>query len=482
MIGILNHHRHTMLVIWLVVMTVFLGSTTCQACFSIVAGKNATVDGAVIVAHNEDDGAPQIVNHHKVSRQQYALGDRVKLRKGGTLAQVEQTWAYIWSEMPGQLFSDSYVNEWGVTVTSDNCPSREDKPVLTNGGIGYMLRRLIAERATTAREGVLLAGRLVERFGYIDSGRTYVIGDPNEAWLCCVVNGKHWLAQRVPDNHVAMVANSYSIREVSLDDKDNVLACKDIVEYATLRGWYDPKRDGAFDFAAVYANPAVASNPSNPGRQWSGLCYVSRRPLQPGPDLPFSIVPRNKLSVTDVMRILRHDKEDGRPSPANEPFVCSLCRGMTQTSFVAQLRPTKPLDIGVVYWGALAPPRSSVYLPFHVGISEFPAGFCLESEQPSDEAYNSKVGAPFTIQPFEPFWMFSNLREKVEEDNQAITRIRKQAECVEQDAVAVQASVEQAARSLYETDKAAAIKVLENYSRGVYLTAMEAINSVALED
>ena len=67
------------------------------------------------------------------------------LRNGGSLGQVEQTWAYIWSEMPGMSFSDSYVNEWGVTVASDNCPSREDKPELTDGGIGYMLRRLVAE-------------------------------------------------------------------------------------------------------------------------------------------------------------------------------------------------------------------------------------------------------------------------------------------------------------------------------------------------
>ena len=30
----------------------------------------------------------------------------------------------------------------GVAITSDNCPSREDKPELTDGGIGFKLRRL----------------------------------------------------------------------------------------------------------------------------------------------------------------------------------------------------------------------------------------------------------------------------------------------------------------------------------------------------
>ena len=140
----------------------------CEGCYSIVVGKKASVDGCVIMAHNEDDGLPQIVNHHKIPRKKHSSGETVKLCNGGQLAQVRQTWAYIWSEMPGMLFSDSYLNEWGVSIASDNCPSREDKPEITDGGIGYMLRRLIAQRAKTAREGVLLAGKLVERFGYID--------------------------------------------------------------------------------------------------------------------------------------------------------------------------------------------------------------------------------------------------------------------------------------------------------------------------
>ena len=198
----------------------------CEGCFSIVVGKEASVDGYVIIAHNEDDFPPQIVNHHKIPRKKHSPGEKVKLLNGGRLAQAEQTWAYIWSEMPGMLFSDSYINEWGVSVTSDNCPSREDKPQITNGGIGYMLRHLVAERAKTAREGVLLAGSLVERFGYIDSGRTYIICDPDEGWLFCVVNGKHWLAQRVGNDQVAMVANTYTVHQVDLSDRDNFLASK----------------------------------------------------------------------------------------------------------------------------------------------------------------------------------------------------------------------------------------------------------------
>src|SRR5512139_1632474 len=95
------------------ICTVSVTAAPCRACFSIVVGKNASTDGCVIVGHNEDDTAPQIVNHHKVPRQTHPPGATVKLRTGGALEQVPQTWAYIWSEMPEMLFSDSYVNEWG---------------------------------------------------------------------------------------------------------------------------------------------------------------------------------------------------------------------------------------------------------------------------------------------------------------------------------------------------------------------------------
>ena len=44
-------------------------------------------------------------------------------------------------EMPGQDFADSYMNENGVLVTSNSCPSKEQFGEITDGGIGYELRR-----------------------------------------------------------------------------------------------------------------------------------------------------------------------------------------------------------------------------------------------------------------------------------------------------------------------------------------------------
>jgi len=470
-------------------IVLLLQQSRCEGCFSIVVGKKASTDGSVIMAHNEDDTPPQIVHHLKVRRKRHARGEKVTLRNGGRLDQVAQTWAYIWSEMPGMLFSDSYINEWGVGVTSDNCPSREDRAEITDGGIGYMLRRLVAERAKTARQGVLLAGKLVERFGYIDSGRTYIICDPQEGWLFCVVNGKHWLAQRVADDEVAMVANTYTVRQVDLSDTNNFLASDDIIEYAVKRGWYDPKKDEPFDFARVYANPKAASNPSNSGRQWAGLQYVADKAIEPGLDLPFCVTPRRKVGVREIMQILRHDNEGKKAqSSLSKTIVCDtacpICSGATQTSFVAQLRGDKPLDIGIVYWMCLASPRASFYIPFHFGISDFPAGFAAGSAQkPSEQLYKRVVESPFRADAMLAFWTFSNFYNKVDADGAgAIARTKAQALKIEENAFAMQNSLEQAARRLYTRDRTAAAQMLTNYSRGVYLSALEAADEVLSQE
>ena len=456
-------------------------AATCDACFSIIVGKEASVDGHVIVAHNEDDGAPQVVNHHKVPRKNYAPGDKTRLRNGGQLDQVPQTWAYIWSEMPGMLFSDSYINEWGVSVTSDNCPSREDKPEITDGGIGYMLRALVAQRARTAREGVLTAGELIERFGYIDSGRTYVICDPDEGWLLCVVNGKHWLARRVADDEVAMVANTYTIRDVDISDSNNVLACDDIIEYAKARGWYDRQEDGPFDFAAVYANPGSAVHPSNLNRQRSGLNYVTAEPIGLGAELPFSVVPRYKVSAATLMQVLRHDNRDkaGSSSADSEEGICRICSGATQTSFVAQLRRGMPPDIGIVYWATLARPRTSVYIPFHFGILDFPTGYRSISKRPSMDFFSGKVSVPFKADPREAFWTFSNFGDKIDGASADMAdRVRSRAEQIERRAFAAQKPFEEAACRSYAEDKAAAAQLLTNFSHGIYLSCLETMERI----
>jgi len=451
-------------------------------CFSIVVGKAASADGWVMMAHNEDDGMPQVVNHHKIPRKTHAANEVLELENGARIVQPQQTWAYIWSEMPGMDFSDSYLNEWGVCICSDACPSREDQPQLVDGGITHTLRQVVAERAKTAREGVHMAGDLIERFGYASSGRTYIICDPNEGSLLSVVNGVHWAARRVPDSQVALIANSYTIHEIDLADTLNYLGSPDIIDYAVERGWHDPAAAPIFDFAAVYADSTAGSDERNIGRQWDGLCRIAAEPPSYASPLPFSVAPKGKVAAKDLMAILRRHYEEtplyaAAPTtgcPHDNP-ITTICGRETQTSFVAQLRGGRPAEIGLVYWVCLSSPCASCYVPFYFGLDSFPSTYQGPSAAPTEEEYLAKVEQPtFAVDEASAFWTFSAFRHHLEQQyGKSWSTARRMLDSVEATAFMRQAEVEKAAVDLFAADKTKALGQLVTFTRDIHTSAID---------
>ena len=86
------------------------------------------------------------------------------------------------------------------------------------------------------------------------------------------------------------------------------------------------------------------------------------------------------------------------------------------------------------------------------------------------------------MNPQEAFWTFSNFRDKVDRRGAALTAaVKAEAQRIERDAVAMQEPVEAAALRLYTNDRATAVRLLENHSKGVYLSCLEALNTVLSE-
>ena len=279
-------------------------------CFSIIVGSKATEDGSVLLAHNEDDkGKNFFVNVHRISPLNHSSPTVIKLKNNATISQINQTFGFLWLQIPDIEFADSYINENGVVIVSNACESREDKPDLTNGGIGFMLRRIVAERATSARHAIEIAGSLIERFGYYSSGRTLCIADSTEGWILHIVKGKHWIARRVPDNEVAVVSNYYTIRNFTMKNRKDFLGSPDIVYYATKRGWYDPRKDGDFDFAKVYSDLKNFKSMVNILRQWRGSNLLSEDKYKIDSRFPFSFKPKKKIKIGNLFRVLRDHYE-----------------------------------------------------------------------------------------------------------------------------------------------------------------------------
>jgi dipeptidase len=435
---------------------------TASGCYAVVVGRDASTDGAVLLGHNEQSGANRVNNLRVIPAARHSADSVVHLRRGGTLPQVVQTHRVIWSNLPDQEFSDNYMNQWGVAVVSDGCPSVEDgydalvaRGQIRDGGIGFMLRRLIALRARTAEEGVELAGALLERLGYTDTGRTLVIADPREAWLLSVVRGRQWVAQRVPDDGVVILPNVHVVAAVDLADSANFRGSPDLLEYATLRGWYDPRGGKRFSFRSVH-------NGSDPrdDRQWRGQTLAAEATSQWPPEqaLPFAVRPDHKLSVRDVAAILR-DHGAGPPT---------LCTAVTEEGAVFQLRSWLPPEIGAVYWRTSAEPCMGVLVPWYAGITATPESYHEPmglARQLSLSSQFEQRAAAYVPNADLAWWVFTELRDRVHSDYVSrMAQVGPMARAFEDSLFARQPEVEAHAMALYGAGPEQAQAFLTRYS------------------
>jgi len=440
-------------------------------CFSIIVGRNASIDGSVLFAHNEDDTSPQVVNWYRVPRLRYPENEKITLAAGGQLPQVAETWSYLWLEMPGMAFSDSYLNEWGVTIASDQCRSREKKGELTDGGIGYWLRRIMAERARSAREAVKIGGQLIEMFGYASSGRSYLIADPKEGWVLAAVQGKHWVAQRVPDDQVMVIPNYYTIGQIDLADTSQFLGSPDLIEYARQNGWYDPEDE--FNFRQVYSDSLALIEELNTLRMWRGVNLLANKQYRVEDEFPFAFHPKKKLRLADLMAVLRDHYEgteyglppNSQPGSPHQPGLHTICAESNQYGFVAQLRASLPVEVGAVLWLAPRRPDTQAFIPWYLGIEKIPTGYARGTYQTALRDHFQPPEDIFTPDPKLAFWAFVQLAENVDEDfAHRIQPVREKMNEFENSLLNAQPGFEKKVLNTFKKSPVAARKMLTEYT------------------
>ncbi len=483
-------------------------------CFAIIVGRLASADGSVIFGHNEQNVGRQLINYRRIPRIHHEPGDTIRLKNGGELPAPAEAYSYLWTEMPGMEFSDNYFNEHGVAIAGDGCPTREDsyeqlvaRGEITDGGIGYLLPRLIAMQVRTAREGVALAGQLIDQFGYSATGRSLIIADSREAWVVAIARGKRWLARRVADDQVVVIGNSHVVgEEPDLDNRDHVLHSAGLVEYATQRGWHDPASGRPLSFLSAFRAPANEGIMEQVhgccARQWhaQGLLTGKHAPLPPGGELPFSVKPKHRLSVQDVAAILRSHLDDTeydyrRENPAGSPhhpeeiidysFARTACNLGTQESAIFHLRSWLPTEIGCVVWRAASVPCTSVYTPWYSSVAETPANFhtpCSVEEQLSLEHHFNPNPAETEINDYHAFWPFYRLTWLVDADYaQLAPAVQERWNAFEAEEFAQAPSVEAKALALMGESPADAIRYLTDYCHERALAAVATVREMVAD-
>ena len=457
------------------------------ACTNFIVGKKASTDGSVICTYNADDYGMFIGLAH------YPAGTHAK----GTMRQI-----YDWDtheyhgeipEAPVTYNVIGNINEYQVTIGETTYGGREEM-VDTTGIFDYgSLIYVALQRSKSAREAITVMTTLAQTYGYNSSGETFTICDPNEAWIMEMMGkgpgskGVVWVAIRIPDDAICAHANQSRIGKFDMKDKQNVLYAKDVIKFARSKGWYDGK-DADFSWKQVYAAPDFGGRRFCDARVWSFFRHFDKGfdrylPWALGKDpnaedMPLWIVPDHKVSIQEVQACMRDHYEGTplatdtldmgggiwqmpyRPTPLSftvdgKKYFNERPTSTQQSAFsyVSQMRAWLPREIGGVLWFGNDDGNMVAYTPV----------YCGNTVQP--ECYNTPGADAVTFSDKNAFWVCNWVSNMVyPRYSQMFPTLQEVRDSLEQSYFAQQAAVEAKAKSLYDIDKAAALKYLNDYS------------------
>lgn len=392
-----------------------------DGCTSITVGKKASEDGSVTTSHTCDSHRTRgwlniVPSEDHTDQAVEELFKRVNNDSGampaykydyvGTIPQVDHTYGYINTAYP-------CMNNHQLAVGESTFGGR-DTLRSDNGLIDCQaLVELMIERCTTAREAIRLAGELTKKYGYIDGGECLTIADTKEVWHLEIVGpgkdkkGSIWVAQRVPDDHVSVCANSSRIRKIDLTNSDYFMASKNIFKVAQDNGWWNPDKDGEFEFCYAYA-PESRLSLAGRRREWRVLDLLAPSlELHPeSENYPFSVKPDKPVSLAKLISIFQDyyentdynmiknltvTDEEGTTviSPLANPFMPydmnklfdinggwgwrgerPIARWYTMYATITQSRDWLPDEIGGVVWLAWDNVATSIYVPLYCSITD----------------------------------------------------------------------------------------------------------------
>lgn len=344
-------------------------SVNALACSTVVVGKAVSSTGNIIIGHNEDNGGRIFNPQYYVPPAKHKAGEMITYEPtAAKIPQVPETLGFYWSQTlspKGASFSDGFVNDAGVVIVSNACTSIYDKEQkLKDGGIGYGIRRLMAERAHTAKEAIDIAIKLLGEYGYFSEGRTYTVADHNEAWQIAIHKGNTWVARRIQDNEVTYIPNNFMIGVVDATDTKNVIVAPGLIERSIQNGRYKPAKTGVysdFNYRVAVQPPEKRAAEYNRSRNELAWNYITGKKITDPEQFPYSAQPDRKFSVDDVKAILRlHEDSIGDDPGWYHHNGFGTCRPTSHESVVIELDPSPEL---ITAFRAYARPCETPYVP-----------------------------------------------------------------------------------------------------------------------
>ena len=475
----------------LVLLTGF--SINSMACTNFIFTRGATADGSVMITYSADSHSLYGELYHWAARD-WPAGSMLDVTEWdtgkhlGQIPQVKHTYNVVGN-----------MNEFQVAIGETTYGGREELQKQKNAIIDYgSLIYISLQRSKTAREAIKNFGELTEKYGYASEGESFSISDSKEAWILEMIGkgegqvGAVWVALRVPDGYICGHANQARITTFPLNDPENCLFSKDVITFARSKGYFDGK-DEEFSFSDTYAPVTFSGARACEARVWAMFNHVNAAMgqyqdyamghLEKGKwgyttnRMPLWIKPDKKVSVHDVMNLMRDHYEGTKMDMTNDigagPFKCPYrWRPMTWKSdslpyvheravstqqtgfvFVAQSRSGIADPIGGVFWFGLDDTYTTVYSPMYCGMTQVP------------ESYKVGNGDLLTFSPTSAFWTFNMVANwAYTKYDYMIRDIQPVQQSLEQKYIAEVSDIDKKAVELYKKNKESGLKYITDYS------------------
>ncbi|RSJ74458.1 C69 family dipeptidase [Streptococcus cristatus] len=385
---------------FLAMLVALLPVHVAQACSAFIVGKDLTADGSTLFGRTEDypyapDGGRHNQNYVVVPAKTYKDGDKIEDESNGF------TYPHLANEMKYTAVYDSDrdngsngnfaahgFNELGVAMTATVSATPNDKvlkedPLVKDGLPEASLVDLALPRAKTAREVIETVAKVLDEKGSAE-GNIIVAADKNELWYMEILSGHQYVAIKFPTNKYAVFANTYYLGHVDLNDKENVIASKDVEQVAKKADNYKTDKDGNFLIAKSYGPDKYMER--NRSRTYAGIKWMDPQAKVNYDDEAFDLLreptdPNKKYTVHDVIAEQRNRFEHlpeykaddlvevGKKIDGNV-YKYALGNENVIDAHVYQIKPNLPNAFGGVMWLGLAQSRNTPYVPFYGNVED----------------------------------------------------------------------------------------------------------------
>lgn len=448
------------------------------ACTTVLVGSEASIDGSLFIARSADSSAlkaQHMVVHPARNYEKGAMYRTADHKGANNFEYPQPAHAMRYTTIPNwqtQLHGAAGWNEVGVGISGTESifarddalkldPYNEDKGITEDDILDILL-----PRAKTAKEAVQLLGHIVETIG-AGEGFGVAFVDKNELWYLETGTGHQWLAQKLPKDQYFASGNQGRLQTYDPKSPD-MLASKTLVSWATEHGFYNPEKDGAFNFSKAYTRDDARDRDYNDPRVWQIQKLLTpslTQDITQGRSFPVYAKPDQKVTLADLKAIMRNHYEAGELA-SHDPYTHGL-RGdepyrpisvfRTYESHVMQVRHWLPQEIGEVNYVAMGMADLSVYVPYYQGLKAYPAEYGMGTDKADSKSL---------------YWKYRKLQTLVMTDYPKLAPIVKKAYAqFEADTAQKQKAFEDQYMKYYKTNKARASQLLQKFNLEVMRSA-----------